>query len=81
MLIDDAVENFVQMRHVTPRQRDDTHTAESHMLEQSSDIILIAAQAIHRLCEHGDEFAARRIADQFLMPRRNSDAPEFARSV
>lgn len=43
-----------------------THVAEGHALEQSSDILLIAAQAIDRLCEHDEELAAHRIADQLL---------------
>jgi hypothetical protein len=55
-----TLETDMQMHHVAFRQRDDTHSAEGHMFEQSSNILLIATETIHRFREHDDEFAANK---------------------
>lgn len=71
----------MQMRHVALGQSHDAHAGESHTLEQSGDIFLVAAQTVHRFGNDDGKSAARGVLDQFLNTGGSSDAPEIARSL
>jgi hypothetical protein len=61
-----ALEADKKRGDVSLREDDDTHTGESHPLEETGNVFLITAQPVHCFRQDDSELPARSIADEFL---------------